>query len=273
VNHTTISNMPDKQGVRYLFLFLAIPLLTACPVSSTAVSDANLVVDFLVQNDNGQTNAIVKLETRDPAGRHDVDLVSGESVSYRHDGKTDELLKRDDGEYIASLPADSTGFYRFILVRQSDSREQFDREVDNNLVYLPDTFQELQAEPAQTGASLNVSWLEENNPLSIDGVTISEAVDTFNAIAGCQNANGPFSIAITSGQITQQNSLIFLDIAVAKHLTDVLDFSIDEIANTTCEFDVQLLREIVGITDIALDRRSSATGQVLKNLSITWNAQ
>lgn len=252
---------------------LAMFLLTACLVNSTDVDDSNLIAKFLVQNDNGQTTALVTLDSKDLAGQNEVTLVAGESIFYQRNGQGGELSERDDGEYTASLPDDAEGLYDFTIVRRLDGDEdtaRFSREVTDNHVYLPNTFQELQAESVQSGSVVSLSWLEETVPQDVTGFTIYAVMDTFNAIGSCQNGDEPFDVAITEGRIAQQSGRLLLEIEVVEHLTQVVGLPVDAATTTACEIDVQLVREITGITDDRLNRRSSATGRVLKNVVINF---
>ena len=66
---------------------------------------------------------------------------------------------------------------------------------------------------------------------------------------------------------------MLLEIAVADHLTQELGLSGVALVETTCEFDIQLVRDISGTIDTALNRDSTALGQVLQNLMVQWAAQ
>jgi len=264
---------------RYLSALIAVPLLTACPIDSTEVDDSSLIADFLVQNNNGQSSAIVTLSSRNLSGNNEVNLIRQESIIYRHEGQEDDLDEREDGVYAVNLPAETSGLYSFTIVRMTEEefnetdRPPFFRELDDNHVFLPETFQELQAESVQVGSSLNISWRIDDTLQTINGFTTPAAVDSFNAIASCQNNDGPFDVAITDGQLTQQSNRLMLDIAVTEHLTQVLNMSVESVAISLCDFDIQLNRNVAGTTDTRLDGRSVATGQVLQNLTIQWTSQ
>ena len=258
-----------SQGV---VLLAAIVSLTACPVSSTSVTDANLIATFLVQNDNGQGSATVTFESRDLAGTHAVDLVAGESVWYEHQKARNELRKISDGKYAASLPSEITGWFSFSVRREDE--ELLYREVDDNHVYLPETFQSLQVEPLQFGPVIRLNWaLSDNSLQSISGFTAGDSEDTFNAIATCQVENESIALAITEGNFVQQNGMSLLEIPVTEYLQQVAGLSTVVIAATTCEFDIQLVRTLAGDTDVYLNRRSSASGQVLQNIAVQWAGQ
>ena len=281
-------NTFHKRSAQSFLSLLTIPLLTACPVDSTSISDSDIIANFFVQNDNGEASALVTLGSRDLGGRNDVTLSGREAIFFEQDGQGGELREEDDGEYTASLPANASGLFTFTIERMSrDFEEDFaDQafnplffEIDNNQAYLPDTFQELVAEPVQLGPEIDISWRVDDTQQIINGFTVPAAVESFNAIANCQNSDqsasddSSFDIAITEGQITQEGGRQLLKIAVTEQLTQVLNLSAEVAALTACEFDVQLVRDINGTTDIALDRRSTASGQTLKNLSVQWSAQ
>lgn len=265
-----------SQGrwMKCLFSLTAIAALTACEVSSTSVSDADLVATFLVQNDNGQATTSVTFTSSDPAGDNTVDLVDGESIWYQNNDVSNELRKSADGEYSAALASTAAGWYSFALKRQSEDREQFTREVNENYVYLPDPIQSLQAEPLQFGSVINLSWeLADSALQSINGFTAERSQDSFNAIATCQRENEAINLAITDGQTVQQDGIALLEIPVTENLLQVPGLTATAIATIQCEFDVQLVRTMIGVTDVSLSRRSSASGQVLQNVTIQWVGQ
>ena len=203
-----------------------------------------------------------------------MDLIARESIFYQRDGQSGELRESSDGEYMISLPSDAAGWYSFTLVRKSEDREQIDREVDDNYVYLPNAFQSVQAQPQQSGSVININWaIDDTTAQSINSFTIDGSEDTFNAIATCQAESGAFDIAITEGELVQQNGLWLLEIPVTQTLAQVTTLTAEAIASASCDFDVQLVRTTIGITDISLNRKSSASGQVLENVSIQWMAQ
>jgi len=264
----------SSRWIRAVLSLAAVTVLAGCPVDSTSVSDADLIATFLVQNDNGQARTTVTFASSDNAGRNVVNLVAEESISYLQGDVTRELGKSGDGEYTATLPSTAADWYSFILIRESEDREYFEQEIVGNYVYLPASFQDLQVEPQQFGAVITVNWAVDNNaPQSINGFTTQTSEDTFNAIASCQQRSGVFDVAITEGQIVQQNGISLLEIPVTEHLQQVSGLSAEAIATLSCEFDVQLVRTIIGATDIALDGRSSARGQVLQNITIQWMGQ
>ena len=108
-----------RYGARHLLALIALPFLTACPIDSTEVDDSNLIANFLVQNDNGVSSAIVTLSSRNLSGNNDVNLIRRESIFYRHEGQEDDLSERDDGVYAVNLPADAGGLYSFTIVTVS----------------------------------------------------------------------------------------------------------------------------------------------------------
>jgi len=279
INYLSNSNKNSWFRARHFTALIALPLLTACPIDSTEVDDSSLIADFLVQNNNGESSAVVTFSSRNLSGNNEVNLTRQESIFYRHEGQEDDLNERDDGVYAVNLPAEASGLYSFTIVRMTEEefnetdRPPFFREIDDNHVFLPETFQELQAEAVQVGSSLNISWRIDDTLQTINGFTTPAAVDSFNAIASCQNNDGPFDVAITDGQLTQQSDRLMLDIAVTEHLSQVLGMPIDSVATSLCDFDIQLNRNVAGTTDTRLDRRSVATGQVLQNLTIQWTSQ
>ena len=257
-----------------LLSFAAITVLAGCSLNSTSVTDDDLVVDFLVQNDNGQATAVATFSARDPLGDSDVDLVAGESVFYERDGQDGELRESGDSEYSATLSSADAGWFSFNLVRQSEDRELIDRNVDENYVFLPNAFQSVQAEPLQFGSVISISWAsDEEVQQSINGVKLDGSEDTFNAIATCQAEGEVVDISITEGSLVQQNGLSMLEIPVLQNLQQFTGLSTEALAVVSCDFDVQLVRTIIGITDISLDRRSTAVGRVLNNIAIQWMAQ
>ena len=262
------------QWMKCLFSLTAIAVITACDVSSTSVTDTDLVATFLVQNDNGQASATATFTSSDPAGDNTVDLVAGESIWYQNNDVSNELRKRADGEYSAVLATTAAGWYSFNLKRQSEDRELFTREVNENYVYLPDPIQSVQAEPLQFGSVINLSWAQADNALqSINGFTAERSEDTFNAIATCQLEDESISLAITEGQTAQQDGIVLLEIPVTENLLQVPGLTAASIATLQCEFDVQLVRTMIGVTDVSLNRKSSASGQVLQNITIQWVGQ
>jgi len=272
-NYNHLPSINNNRQIRGVLSLLCATALTACTVDSTSVSDSDLIATFLVQNDNGQSNATVTFTASDNAGRNVVELVAGESVSVQRDGVTNELRKSGDGEYTASLPADAIGWYSFILVRESVERELFEREVVENYAYLPGSFQDMQAQSQQSGELINISWTADNNiPQTINGFTTESNEESFNATGTCQGLS-TFDVSISEGQILQQNGMSLLEIPVAEHLRQELGLSAEEIVAVSCAFDVQLIRSINGTTDTSLDNRSSARGQVLQNVAIQWTGQ
>ena len=282
-------NIHQKRGAQYLLPLFAIPFLGACPVDSTTLTDSDIIANFFVQNDNGNASALVTLESRDLGGTNDVTLIRREAIIFEQDGQSGELSEQDDGEYVASLPANAPGLVTFIIERRSrdtlEDREEFANTgvnplfffIDDNQVYLPDTFQELVAEPVQIGSVIDISWRVDDTQQVVDGFTVPAAVESFNAIASCQSAESgidtTFDLAITEGQITQEDGRQLLQIAVTDQLTQLPGLTAEMAATTSCEFDVQLVRDTSGTTDTALDRRSTATGQTLLNLPVQWSAQ
>jgi len=275
---STTSKNPLIGTVRCLLAVVAVTLLSACPVSSTAISDADLIAEFLVQNDNGLTSATATFGASDLAGYNRVDLVAGESIAYRPNvlgnRQKTELRKISDGEYRVRLPRDAAaGWYSFALLRLSEDREENDREISNNHAYLPGPFQLFQVDTMQSGPALIVNWLVDSPPPSIDGFTTVISEESFNAIGTCQLGSDLLDVVITEGQIAQQNGMSSLQIPVAEHLQQVLGLSTGAIATANCDFDVQLVRTVNGIADFSLNNKSSAKGQVLKNVAIQWMGQ
>jgi len=279
-------NTTHKQGTRCLLPLLTIPFLSACPVDSTTLDDSDLIANFFVQNDNGEASALVTLESRDLGGTNDVTLIRREGIFFEQDGLIGELDEEDDGEYVASLPANASGLVTFNIERLTrDSREDIEDfadtavnplffDIDDNQVYLPDTFQELVAEPVQIGSVINISWRVDDTQQVIDGFTVPAVVESFNAIAVCQSGiDNAFDLAITEGQITREDGRQLLQIAVTDQLTQIPGLTAEVVATTSCEFDVQLVRDVSGTTDTALDRRSTATAQTLLNVPVQWSAQ
>ena len=264
-----------KRGMRYFLPLLTVPVLAACSVDSTTVDDSDLLANFFVQNDNGNATALVTLTTEDLNGSNDVTLVRREAIFFEHNGLTVELNEEDDGEYEADLPANASGPVTFTIERVTTTTPPRLFDIDENRTFLPDTFQELVAEPVQTGQVLDLSWRVDNTQQIIDGFAVPAAVESFNALANCLTPDDdtPFDIAITEGLITQQDGRQFLQIAVTEHLTGVLNLSAEITAATSCEFDVQLVRDITGTTDTDLDSRSTASGQTLMNVAVQWAAQ
>ena len=252
----------------------AITALAGCSLNSTSVTDDDLVVDFLVHNDSGQTTAGATFSARHPLGDSDVDLVAAESVFFESDGQDGELGESGDSEYSATLSSADAGWFSFNLVRQSEDRELIDRSVDENYVFLPNAFQSVQAEPLQFGSVISISWAsDDEGQQSINGVKLDSSEDTFNAIATCQAEGEVVDIAITEGSLVQQNGLSMLEIPVLQNLQQFTGLSTEALAAVSCDFDVQLVRMMIGITDISLDRRSTAVGRVLNNVAIQWMAQ
>jgi len=262
---------------------MTIPFLAACPVDSTTIVDSDILANFFVQNNNGEASALVTLQTENLSGSNDVTLVRREALFVEQNGLVTELQESGDGTYIASLPANATGLVTFTIERlaqdefddsRGDSNLRF-IDIDNNQAFLPDTFQELVAEPAQSGPGIDISWRVDDTQQTINGFTVPAAVESFNALASCQSAGdiNQFDIAITEAPITQQSGRQTLQIAVSEHLTEVLNLSAEVAATATCEFDIQLVRDITGTTDTALDRRSTAAGQTLLNEPVQWSAQ
>lgn len=282
-------NIHQKHQAKCLLPLLAIPFMSACPVDSTTLNDSELIANFFVQNDNGNASALVTLESEDLGGTNDVTLIRREAIFFEQDGQSGELSEEDDGEYAASLPVNASGLVTFTIQRRSrdtlEDREEFANttvnpvffEIDDNQVYLPDTFQELVAEPVQIGSVIDISWRVDDTQLVIEGFTRPAAIESFNAIANCQSMESgidtTFDLAITEGQITQEDGRQLLQIAVTTQLTQVPGLTAEVAATTSCEFDVQLVRDTSGTTDTALDRRSTATGQTLLNLPVQWSAQ
>ena len=62
-------------------------------------------------------------------------------------------------------------------------------------------------------------------------------------------------------------------VLVTDQLTQESGFSAETVATIMCDFDVQLVREITGTTDVALNRDSTAVGQTLLNVPVQWSAQ
>lgn len=264
----------QSQLIKFVLSLTTIALLTACDVDSTSVTDDNLIATFLVQNDNGQANTTVTFATRDFAGDNTVDLVGVETIWYEQSGVSGELHKSRDGEYTGSLPSEAAGWYSFRLVRETGNNVEVSREIIDNHAFLPGSFQSLQAEPLQVGPVISINWALDDNALqSIDGFIAERSEDTFNAIATCQVENETMDLAITEGSIVQQSGISLLDIRVTEHLQQVIGLSAAVIATTSCEFDVQLVRTVIGVTDTSLDRRSSASGQFLHNVTIQWAGQ
>lgn len=260
--------------IKSVLSLAVIASLTACDVDSISVTDENLIATFLVQNDNGQASATASFASRDLAGNNVVNLIANESIRYHQDGEGGELQKDRDGEYAASLPSTAAGLYSFTLIRELESGGQFTREITDNHVFLPDSFQSLQAEPLQFGPVINLSWALDGNSLqSIDGFIIGNSEDTFNSLAICQLESGPIGLAITEGRFAQQNGMSLLEIPVTEYLQQEANLSAAAIATASCEFDVQLVRTVIGVTDISLDRRSSTSGKVLQNVTIQWTSQ
>ena len=279
-NFETISH---KRGLQIFLSLVAIPFLAACPVDSTTILDSDILANFFVQNDNGEASVLVTLQTEDLSGSNDVTLVQREALFVEQDDLVIELQEEDDGEYIANLPANASGLYTFTIERLAqdelddsigDSIPRF-VDIDDNQAYLPDTFRELVAEPVQIGPVIEISWRVDDTGQTINGFTLPAAVESFNALASCQSAGDTtlFEIAITNAPITQERGRQILQIAVNEHLTEVLNLSADLAATTACEFDVQLVRDITGTTDPALDNRSTAAGQTLLNVPVQWSAQ
>lgn len=269
-NSSKFHNSNFGRGAQYFLSLVTIPFLAACTVDSTTLSDSDILANFFVQNDNGEASVLVTLTTENLSGSNDVTLTRREALFFQQDGQIVELSEEDDGEYAASLPANSSGLFTFIIERLSQE------DIDDNRAYLPDTFQELVAEPVQIGPVIELSWRVDDTQQSINGFTVPAAVESFNAVASCQSPgsdNTPFTLALSEGQITQEGGRQLLEIAVIEQLTQVLNLSAELAASTTCEFDVQLVRDITGTTDNALDNRSNAGGQTLLNVPIQWSAQ
>ena len=109
----------------------------------------------------------------------------------------------------------------------------------------------------------------------VSGFAVPAAAERFNAIASCigDTPDSAFNIALNEGQITQTNGRQLLQIAVTDQLTQESGFSAETVATIMCDFDVQLVREITGTTDVALNRDSTAVGQTLLNVPVQWSAQ
>ena len=271
--------MSEKMTARGVFLCAGLFLLSACAVDSTEVDDSDLIADILVQNDNGVSSAVVNLSVDDLSGNTDVNLIRQESIFYSHNGEEDGLEERDDGEYVVAVPDNSPGLYTFTIVRRAETvfedsnRPASLREIHNNQVFLPEMFQELQVDPVQTGSGVNISWRLDDTFQSVNGFSTRAAVESFSAIGICQNSDGSLDVAITDGEFIPQGNSVLLEIAVAEHLTQELGLSGVALVETTCEFDIQLVRDISGTIDTALNRDSTALGQVLQNLMVQWAAQ
>jgi len=269
------------RRTQFIPSLLSLPLLAACSVDSTTISDAELIANFLVQNDNGESSAIVTLETDDLSGTSDVTLIRREAIFFEQDGEGGELSEEDDGEYVATLPTNASGLYTFIIERlrqdefNTSGRVPVLFEIDDNQVFLPDTFQELVAEPVQIGPVINISWRVDDTQQIVSGFAVPAAAESFNAIASCigDTPDSAFNIALNEGQITQTNGRQLLQIAVTDQLTLESGFSAETVATIMCDFDVQLVREITGTTDVALNRDSTAVGQTLLNVPVQWSAQ
>ena len=260
------------RSTQYFLSLVTIPFLAACTVDSTTLSDSDILANFFVQNDNGDASVLVTLSTENLSGSNDVTLTRREALFFEQDGQIVELSEEDDGEYAASLPANSSGLFTFIIERLSQE------DIDNNRAYLPDTFQELVAEPAQIGPVIELSWRTDDTQQVINGFTVPAAVESFNAVASCQSPgtesdNTPFALALSEGQIAQEGGRQVLEIAATEQLTQLLNLSAEAAASTSCEFDVQLVRDITGTADNALDNRSTAGGQTLLNVPVQWSAQ
>lgn len=280
---STFQNTTQKHSVQCLLSVLALSALAACSIDSTAVSDSELIANFLVQNDNGEASAVVTLETDDLSGTSDVTLIRREAIFFEQDGEGGELSEEDDGEYVATLPDNASGLYTFIIERLR--QDEFDNdgripelfEIDDNQVYLPDTFQELVAEPVQVGSVINISWRVNDTQQLANGFAVPAAIESFNAIASCSDnvsaASSVFDIAITEGQITQESGRQLLQIAVTDQLSQVSGLTAEAVTSVMCEFDVQLVRQSTGTTDVLLNRDSTAVGQTLLNFPVQWSAQ
>ena len=271
--------MSEKMTARGVFFCAGLFLLSACAVDSTEVDDSDLIADILVQNDNGVSSAVVNLSVDDLSGNTDVNLIRQESIFYSHNGEEDGLEERDDGEYVVAVPDNSPGLYTFTIVRRAETvfedsnRPASLREIHNNQVFLPEMFQELQVDPVQTGSGVNISWRLDDTFQSVNGFSTRAAVESFSAIGICQNSDGSLDVAITDGEFIPQGNSVLLEIAVAEHLTQELGLSGVALVETTCEFDIQLVRDISGTIYTALNRDSTALGQVLQNLMVQWAAQ
>lgn len=274
----------DKLGIlqstihrypkRFVLSLTALTTLTACPVDSTSVADENLIAKFLVQNDNGQVSTIVTFTSRDLGGTQDVDLVADESISYQNSEGRGELDKRGDGEYSATVSSAAADIYSFTLTRKSDDSTLFYREISDNHAYLPEPFQSVQTEPLQFGPSINLNWVAVDNSLQlVDGVVIEGIEESFITNATCQAGNESIEFAIADGSFVEQNGLTVLEIPVTEYLQQVSGLSAAVIAMTSCDFDVQLIRAANGVTDNLLSRRSTARGEVLRNIAIQWTGQ
>lgn len=273
-HHKTATSLVHKSWIRGALTCIAVPALVACPVNSTSVDDADLIAQILVQNDNGSGRVRVDFGFSDAAGRNKVDLTADETISYEFNGTGQELPQTGDGEYSINLPVVTPGWYTFTLLRASADGDNIYREISSNFTYLPNSFESVQAATAQSGEVLNVSWIaDEETQYLIDDFAVTGSDDSFNAIAACTSRDNNFDVVVTDASINTRDGISTLNIPVAAHLSQVLNMSAPEIAAASCDFDVQLVRTIVGSTDPTLDSRSTATGQVLTNLSIQWAGQ
>lgn len=260
--------------MRCLPSLMAFTVIAACTVNSTSVQDENLIVDFLVQNDNGTGRAVAHFRSRDLSGDDNtVDLVDGETVSYLYSGNDIELRSTGDGEYSKLLPTAASGWYLFVLHREGDNGLHNYPEIGDTSVYLPDAFQALLAEPVQSGKTIEVSW-ESLIPMA--AYDSPATIETYSATAECRSGDNLFEVSIDERAteiIGQLNNRSVLAIDVYDHLTQVDNFSPEIATMASCDFDVQLIRKSTGVADGLLSDKSTATGQVLTNFSVQWFGQ